>query len=126
MEVDWSAIVGQIITAVLKIVVPVLVALVLKWATEIWLKIKGESPDLAELLSYAVSIACEAAEQIIRGDGKGEEKKQYAIEAVKKYLAEFGLDIDVDVIADAIEQKVYHMNYYKRLDEEKDRCQKAE
>lgn len=113
MEVDWNAITGQIITTVLKIIAPVCVALVLKWAGELWLKIKGEHPDLAELLGYAVQLAVESAEQIF-GKGNGAEKKQYAIEVVKKYLAEFGLSVDVDVIADAIEHTVYRMNYYKR------------
>ena len=114
MEVDWNAITGQVITAVLKIVIPVCVALVLKWAGEIWLKIKGENPDLADVLSYAVELAVEAAEQIF-GPGKGEEKKQYAIQAAEKYLAEFGLVIDLDVIADAIEHEVYEMNKYSKL-----------
>ena len=122
-NVDWNVITGQVITAVLKIVLPVLVALILKWGAEIWIKIKGEHPDLAEILSYAVNIAVEAAEQIF-GEGKGAEKKQYAIEVVKKYLAEFGLTVDVDVIADAIEQNVYRMNYYIRI--EATRNQKAE
>lgn len=114
MEVDWNAIIGQIITAVLKIIVPVIVALIFKWATEIWLKIKGESPDLADVLSYAVELAVEAAEQIL-GAGKGEEKKQYAIKAVENFLKEYGLVVDVEVIADAIEHEVYGMNFAKRL-----------
>ena len=113
MEVEWNVVLSEIITAVLKIVIPVVVALILKWATELWLKVKGEHPDLAELLGYAVQLAVESAEQIF-GKGNGAEKKQYAIEVVKKYLAEFGLSVDVDVIADAIEHTVYRMNYYKR------------
>ena len=114
MEVDWNAITGQIITAVLKIVLPVCVMLILKWAGELWVKIKGENPDLAEILAYAVELAVQASEQIF-GDGKGAEKKQYAIEVVKKYLAQFGLAVDVDVIADAIEKEVYELNYPKRM-----------
>ena len=125
MEVEWNVVVSEIITAVLKIVIPVVVALILKWATEIWLKVKGEHPDLAQILGYAVSIAVDAAEQIF-GDGKGAEKKQYAIEAVKKYLAEFGLSVDVDVIADAIEQSVFRMNYFRRIEEKADTKKKAE
>ena len=114
MEVDWNVITGQVITAVLKIVIPFFVLLVLKWASELWLKIKGAHPQLADILSYAAEMAVEAAEQIL-GPGKGAEKKEYAIQAAKKYLAELGLDIDVDVIADAIEQEVYQMNKLKNL-----------
>ena len=118
MEVDWNAIAGQVITAVLKILIPVFVALVLKWAGELWLKIKGEAPELAEVLSFAAELAVEAAEQIF-GAGKGEEKKEYAIRAVEKYLAELGLVIDVEVIADAIEREVFELNNY-RLPEKDD------
>lgn len=125
MEVEWNVVLSEVITAVLKIVIPVVVALILKWATELWLKIKGEHPDLASLLGYAVSLAVDAAEQIF-GEGKGAEKKQYAIEVVKKYLAEFGLTVDVDVIADAIEQNVYRMNYYRRIEAEAEAKKKAE
>ena len=114
MEVDWNAISGEAITAVLKVIIPVCVALVLKWAAELWIKIKGENPDLADVLAYAVEIAVEAAEQIF-GPGKGEEKKQYAIQAAEKYLKELGLVIDLDVIADAIEHEVYEMNKYSKL-----------
>lgn len=114
MEVDWNVITGQVITAVLKIVIPVCVALVLKWAAEVWIKIKGEHPQFADILSYAANLAVESAEMIL-GPGRGAEKKEYAIQAAKKCLAELGLDIDVDVIADAIEQEVFEMNKYRNL-----------
>lgn len=114
MEIEWNVITGQVITAVLKVIIPVAVALVLKWAGELWLKIKGENPELADVLSYAAELAVEASEQIF-GAGQGEQKKEYAIKAIQNILAEYGLVIDVEVIADAIEREVYEMNRTKAL-----------
>lgn len=114
MEIEWNVITSQVITAVLKVIIPVAVALVLKWAGELWLKIKGENPELADVLSYAAELAVEASEQIF-GAGQGEQKKQYAIKAIQNVLAEYGLVIDVEVIADAIEREVYEMNRTKAL-----------
>lgn len=114
MEIEWNVITSQVITAVLKVIIPVAVALVLKWAGELWLKIKGENPELADVLSYAAELAVEASEQIF-GSGQGEQKKQYAIKAIQNVLAKYGLVIDVEVIADAIEREVYEMNRTKAL-----------
>lgn len=114
MEIEWNVITSQVITAVLKVIIPVAVALVLKWAGELWLKIKGENPELADVLSYAAELAVEASEQIF-GSGQGEQKKEYAIKAIQNVLSEYGLVIDVEVIADAIEREVYEMNRTKAL-----------
>lgn len=114
--VDWNVVVGDVVTQVLRVIIPVCVALVLKWAVEVWTKVKTEKPDLAAVLDYAVDLAVHAAEQIF-GGGEGEQKKAYAIEAVERYLSERGLIIDVDVIADAIEAEVYKdFNALKLLD----------
>ena len=104
--VDWKSILGEILTQTLRILLPVVIALILKWAAEIWIKIKAERPDIASILEYAARIAVRAAEQIF-GEGHGEEKKEYAIATVEQYLAENGLSLDVTVIADAIEAEVY-------------------
>ena len=106
MEVDWNVVTGEIITNVLKILIPVCVALVLKWAGEFWTRLKEQKPDLAEVLSYAARTAVFAAEQIFP-EGHGEDKKAYAIEAVERYLYERGFAVDVHVIEDAIEATVF-------------------
>jgi Phage holin protein (Holin_LLH). len=117
MEVDWNVVTGEIITAVLKILIPVCVALVLKWAGEFWTKLKEQKPDLAEVLSFAARTAVYAAEQLFPGKGQGEEKKAYAIEAVERYLYERGFAIDVHVIEDAIEATVFSaLNSWKYPD----------
>ena len=40
MEVNWNEIAGQVMTEVLRILIPVLVVLVLKWIVEIWKQLK--------------------------------------------------------------------------------------
>ena len=109
--VDWKIVFGDLLTQVLRILLPVGIALILKWAGELWLKVKAQKPEVAELLNYAVSIAVQAAEQEYGGK-HGEEKKAYAISFVKKFLYENGIQIDVDVIASAIEASVFNMNAY--------------
>ena len=105
MEVDWSAVVGEMMTQVLRVIIPVCVALVLKWAIELYHKLKTEQPEWVPVLEYAAEVAVLAAEQIF-GSGHGEEKKQYAIKAIENILAEQGIMIDLDVIMDAIEAEV--------------------
>ena len=113
MEIDWNVITGELITASLKVLLPVCVALILKWAMELWLKIKASRPDLAEILSYAARTAVYAAEQVF-GSGHGAEKRDYAIEFMQNYLAEKGVTVNVDVIVSAVESAVWaYLNQWK-------------
>ena len=106
MEVDWNAITGEIMTQILKVVIPLFVAMIIKWAVELYHRIKTEQPDWAPVLEYAAELAVLAAEQIY-GNGRGDEKKAYAIQAVTDILTEHGIFINVSVIDDAIEAEVY-------------------
>ena len=106
MDIDWSVVGGEIMTQVLKIVLPLFVALIIKWAVELYHKIKTEQPDWTPILEYAAEMAVLAAEQIY-GDGQGAEKKKYAIQTIEKLLAEKGIQLNVSVIEDAIEAEVY-------------------
>lgn len=107
MEIDWKVVLGECTTQVLKIVLPFLVALVLKWGAELWMKIQKEQPELSSILSYAAYMAVSAAEQVF-GSGHGEEKKEYAIQAMQNYLAERNISVKVSVIIDAIESAVFN------------------
>ena len=106
MEVDWNVIIGEIMTQILKVVIPLFVAMIIKWAVELYHKIKTEQPEWLPVLEYAAELAVLAAEQIY-GDGHGDEKKQYAIQTIQNILAEHGLKLDLTVIDDAIEAEVY-------------------
>lgn len=113
MEINWNAITGELITAMLKVLLPVCVALVLKWGAELWLKIKESRPDLAQILSYAARTAVFAAEQMI-GSGHGAEKREYAIEFMQNYLSERGISVNIDVVIGAVESAVWtYLNCWK-------------
>ena len=99
MEVDWNVVVGEIMTQILRVIIPVCIALVLKWAVELYHKIKSEQPEWVPVLEYAAEVAVLAAEQIF-GSGKGDEKKQYAIQTIERILGEYGRVVDVEWVDD--------------------------
>lgn len=106
MEVDWNVITGEIMTQILKVVIPLFVAMIIKWAVELYHRIKTEQPEWVPVLEYAAEMAVLAAEQIY-GDGHGKEKKEYAIHTIEHLLAEKGIYVNLTVIEDAIEAEVY-------------------
>ena len=107
--VDWNVIVGEAITQFLRVLVPVCVALIAKWAIQLYQQIKKDQPDFAQVLQTAVNQAVIAAEQMM-GTEEGQKKKEYAIASVQDFLAQKGLIIDVGVIEDAIEATVYTLH----------------
>lgn len=60
-----------------------------------------------------VNIAVLAAEQTIKGDGKGAEKKEMAINYVSSWLSTHSIDISKEQIDGLIEAAVYGMNIGK-------------
>lgn len=106
MEVNWNVVTGEIMTQVLRIVVPLFVAMIIKWAVELYHTLKVEQPEWIPVLEYAAQVAVLAAEQIY-GDGQGAKKKQYAIQTIERILAEKGFVLDLNVIEDAIEAEVW-------------------
>ncbi len=106
MEIDWTTVIGEIMTQILRVLIPLFVAMIIKWAVELYHRIKSEQPEWTPVLEYAAELAVLAAEQLF-GDGHGKEKKQYAIQTIQNILAEHGLKLDLTVIEDAIEAEVY-------------------
>ena len=109
MEVNWNVILGDAVTQMLRVIIPVCIALVLKWAIQVYEEIKKNQPDFAKVLKVAVDTAVIAAEQLY-GTEEGQRKKEYAISSVQDYLAQKGMIIDVSVIEDAIEATVYSLH----------------
>lgn len=116
MEVDWNVVAGEVMTQILKVVIPVFVALIIKWAVELYHKLRTEQPEWIPVLEYAAELAVLAAEQIF-GEGHGDEKKKYAIETIEAILEEKGFHLDVSVIDDAIEAEVYKWLHHDELPE---------
>lgn len=113
MDVDWNALIGEAASQMIKIFVPVLVVLVLKWVVEIWKKLSEKNPELAKLIAYAAQIGYAAAEDYFRNikSATGADKMQYAIFRAKDYLDAAGLHVDEDILKDSITQ--YGVTNYK-------------
>ena len=70
-----------------------------------WIKSQTTEKQREEINAW-VKIAVQAAEQLYKGSGQGEQKKQYVLE----YLASKGFTIDADSIDKMIEAAVLEIN----------------
>lgn len=70
-----------------------------------YIKSKTSAAEQTEINAW-VKIAVAAAEQIYKGSGRGEEKKAYVLEWLKKH----GVTVDEDAIDAMIEAAVYELN----------------
>lgn len=70
-----------------------------------WLKTKTTEGQRQQLVAWT-KIGVAAAEQLFKGDKRGEEKKQYVL----NFLQEKGFTIDLDSINAAIEAAVRQLN----------------
>lgn len=106
MDVDWNALIGEAASQMIKILVPVLVVLALKWIVEIWKKLSEKNPELAKLIAYAAQIGYAAAEDYFRNikTATGADKMNFAIFRAKDYLDAAGLHVDDDILKDSITQ----------------------
>lgn len=104
MDIVWSDVIGELVTAILKIMVPILITLILKWGVELYKKIKEGNPQLAGLLKNAAQLGYATAEEYFRNQEKvtGDNKLNHAIIEAQKYLNQFGVKVDLNVVKDAI------------------------
>ena len=70
-----------------------------------WIKSKTTDAQRKELLEW-VKIGVAAAEQLYKGQGRGEEKKQYVID----FLKQKGFKVDEESVINAIEAAVKQLN----------------
>lgn len=106
---DWMNILSTVLQAVLIVLLPPLAAGAARWlwaqAALLWARVKDYSPSTAELLELAAREAVLAAEQA--GAGKLiTDKKDYAMAIAEKYLALYGVTVDLDLVSAAIEAAV--------------------
>ena len=104
MEIEWNVVAGQAITSLLKVFVPVFVALILKWAGELWLKVKEQNPHIDWIVSNAAEIGYCAAEEFFRGKtGVSDQKMEYALQVAENYIKQVsGIKVDLIAVKDAI------------------------
>lgn len=70
-----------------------------------WIKSKTTDAQRKELVEW-VKIGVAAAEQLYKGQGRGEEKKQYALD----FLKQKGFTVDEESVNAAIEAAVSQLN----------------
>ena len=90
-----------IIEALFALVAAVITAIVIPY-----IKSRTTAQQQAEINAW-VKIAVTAAEQIYRGSGRGEEKKEYVL----NWLAEHGIRLEAARIDALIEAAVYDLNH---------------
>ncbi len=96
MNIDITAIVNAVIA---------LIAAVISVFVIPWIKSKTTAQQREELVAW-VKIAVAAAEQIYKGDKRGEEKKQYVLD----FLKDNGFTVEADSVNAAIEAAVKQLN----------------
>lgn len=92
------------ITAVMNAVVALIAAIVSTFLIP-WIRSKITTQQREQLVAW-VKIAVSAAEQIFKGSGRGEEKKQYVLD----FLIKNGFSVDEEVVNAAIEAAVKQLN----------------
>lgn len=92
------------ITAIVNALIALIAAVVTVFVVP-WIKSKTTAQQREELVAW-VKIAVSAAEQIYKGDKRGNEKKQYVLD----FLAQNGFIVDEDYINAAIEAAVKQLN----------------
>lgn len=91
-----------VMEAVITLIVAVITAFVIPW-------LKGKiSTDKLEQIKLWVTVAVEAAEQLYKGSGRGEEKKAYVVQ----FLQEKGFTLDLDSLDKLIEAAVFNLPEY--------------
>lgn len=92
------------ITAVMNAVAALIAAIVSTFLIP-WIRSKITTQHREQLVAW-VKIAVSAAEQIFKGSGRGEEKKQYVLD----FLIKNGFSVDEEVVNAAIEAAVKQLN----------------
>jgi hypothetical protein len=103
---DFLTILAQ---SLLIIAIPVVVAALFQWVRQRSAEIKQKlTQEQLSMIQRGIQLAVKAAEQAgLSGQlAGGAEKKQYAIDAVQRYLDRAGVSIDVEEIATLIEAEV--------------------
>ena len=103
--VDWNEVMSQSVLALMKIILPILVTMILKWVLQAWYTLKTEKPSLASMIEECAMIGYHAAEDYFHSaeSATGEDKMNYAIEIAGNYLNQvFGETTSDEVLHSAI------------------------
>lgn len=111
---EWNEFLVKFAFELSKILLPViagfLVALINTWRRKLLADLEAHSPELSWYLIEGAEMAVQAAEQAGVA-GLIDDKKQYALNTLQRYLDSHGLeDFDIDVLEAAIESEVLKVN----------------
>lgn len=110
-----SVFIQELLKQLMPWVVSILVALLIKWAGELWIQFKSAQPDTAAILQRVAEMAVYAAEQAKLNDWITD-KKAWAEDWAEDFLlTNYGLKLDLKVIGDAIEAEVRKMNQLSEI-----------
>ncbi len=108
--VDWMDVLNKVLVALLGIIaVPVGTMIgfyIKKLIDKAQAEIEAVAPDTFDMVQKFAVAAVQAAEQSGLLE-TGEQKKEFALAQVEAWLAEFGIDIDLDQVDAAIEAAVF-------------------
>ena len=103
MEINWNDIVGEVLTQILRILLPIVIVLCIKWLSEIYHMLREKNPKLAEAIALAGQLGYSTAEEYFNGtNADGTEKMDFALARAQSYLHTLGWNIDLNVIRDSI------------------------
>lgn len=100
---------SDVFTLVLKVVLSVACALITYYVVPLLKRWIQNNKD-TELMKM-VKIAVKAAEQTIRGEGKGPIRKEDVLEFIHEWLKEHNIEISEKQLDQLIEAMVYDMNH---------------
>lgn len=107
--VDWNVILSQVLQAVLIVVLPPVAVFVVNFfrakAELLWAEAKAWQPTITDMIEAAASFAVVAAEQAGVA-GLIQDKKEYALEIATEWLQAYKIDINLELLAAAIEKAV--------------------
>lgn len=95
---------------IVRIIIAVAMALITAYLVP-FLNSLAKNEKYARLVDF-VETAVTAAEQTIKGDGRGGERKQEVVKAVREWLNGKGIKITDEQLDKLIESVVYQMNTY--------------
>lgn len=91
------------LTSVISAVIGFLVGILSFYAWQAWIYFRSSKN---ELLKIAVEAACEAAEKAYKGEGRGKEKLEFALEFVEAMLKEWHIHFNVAAVTELINKYV--------------------
>jgi len=106
MNIDWMELVNDLVEVVFNFAVVVLLPLAFAWIKAQVAKAKAQiSKEQLEVVEIVVYNAVKTAEQL-GIVAAVESKKDLAIAVAEKELAEYGIEIDLDILSDKVEAAV--------------------